>query len=228
MDEFAYKVLVRIATVMVLGWAGWNLYQLGGGNSSAVTQELAAAARYLEDGQYSEALASFEQAQRLEPENTGALRGKALALMQLGAQKELAAHQPTERAARRSQLLAQAHTYYQTALKNYNRAIATEEARPPSASVRSILGVDYANRGILKDRMGDHSGALADYKRAMKLEPEVSEGPGFLTRFLRNQTEKPPTVADRAAYLEQQLARPSGERLLRQIEVDARQRGYKM
>lgn len=89
-------------------------------------------------------------------------------------------------------------------------------------------GVTYANRGILKDRMGDYQGALADYQKALALEPEVAEGPGLMTRFLRNQSEKPPTVADRANYLEQQLALPESERLLRVPEIDQEQRAYKM
>jgi tetratricopeptide (TPR) repeat protein len=89
-------------------------------------------------------------------------------------------------------------------------------------------GVTYANRGILKDRMGDYRGALDDYEKALALEPEVAEGPGFLTRFLRKQAEKPPTVADRARYLREQLAKPETERLLRLPEKDEQQRPYKL
>ncbi len=86
----------------------------------------------------------------------------------------------------------------------------------------------YVSRGILKDRMGDYEGALADYDRSLSLDAEVAEGPGLLTRFLRNQAEKPPTVADRARYLREQLAKPDSERLLRIPEEDAKQRTYKM
>jgi tetratricopeptide (TPR) repeat protein len=90
------------------------------------------------------------------------------------------------------------------------------------------VGVSYANRGILKDRMGDYRGALADYEKALELEPEVAEGPGFLTRFMRKQSEKPPTVADRARYLREQLAKPETERLLSLPEKDEEQRPYKL
>ena len=86
----------------------------------------------------------------------------------------------------------------------------------------------YVSRGILKDRMGDYEGALADYDRSLSLDAEVAEGPGLLTRFLRNQAEKPPTVEDRARYLREQLAKPDSERLLRIPEEDAKQRTYKM
>ncbi len=90
------------------------------------------------------------------------------------------------------------------------------------------FGVTYAVRGILKDRMEDYGGALADYEMALELEPKVADGPGFFTRFLRNQAEKPPTIADRARYLREQLSRTEGERLLRVPEKDEAQRPYKM
>jgi tetratricopeptide (TPR) repeat protein len=107
---------------------------------------------------------------------------------------------------------------HHSALLAYDEAIR----RAPEA------GVTYANRGILKDRMGDYRGALEDYERALELEPEVAEGPGFLTRFMRKQAEKPPTVADRARYLRAQLAKPETERMLSLPEKDERQRPYKL
>lgn len=85
----------------------------------------------------------------------------------------------------------------------------------------------YANRGILLDRLGRHREALADYRRALELNPELGEGPDWLTRFFRNQPDRPPTIADRARYLEAELEKPADERVLRVPEVDARQRSYK-
>ena len=104
------------------------------------------------------------------------------------------------------------------ALNVYNYAISREQD----------FGVTYANRGILRDRMGDHKGALADYEMALKLAPETAEGPGLMTRFLRKQSEKPPTIAERASYLRKQLAKPESGRLLKLPEQDAKQRPYKM
>ncbi len=104
------------------------------------------------------------------------------------------------------------------ALNIYNDAINREKD----------FGVTYANRGILRDRMGDHEGALADYEKALKLAPETAEGPGMMTRFLRKQDVKPPTIAERANYLREQLAKPESERLLKVPERDAKQRPYKM
>lgn len=103
------------------------------------------------------------------------------------------------------------------ALLLYDDAIASEPD----------FGATYANRGILLDTMGRHEEALADYHQALELDPELAEGPHWMTRFLRNQAEAPPTIADRAGYLRQELAKPEAERVLRVPEVDAGQRPYK-
>ena len=86
----------------------------------------------------------------------------------------------------------------------------------------------FANRGIAHDRLGHHEQALADYRAALELEPRLAEGPGWIWRFLRNIDEKPPTIADRADYLEAELAKPPEERLLQVPEEDAKQRMYKV
>lgn len=88
------------------------------------------------------------------------------------------------------------------------------------------FGGAYANRGILHDRMGHHEQAAADYRRALELDPELADGPHWMTRFLRNQAEKPPTIADRLAYLEAELAKPPEERVLSVPKTDAEQRQY--
>jgi tetratricopeptide (TPR) repeat protein len=89
------------------------------------------------------------------------------------------------------------------------------------------MAVAYANRGILLDRMGQYRKALADYKKSLELDPKASKGPGVLWRFLHNVADKPPTIADRAAYLEEQLALPPDKRVLRVPELDKEQRMYK-
>jgi hypothetical protein len=57
--------------------------------------------------------------------------------------------------------------------------------------------------------------------------PAIADGSHWLTRFLRKQAEAPPTVADRAAYLRAELAKPEGERVLLMPEIDAQQRPYR-
>lgn len=103
------------------------------------------------------------------------------------------------------------------ALAEFDRAIARE---PDFAA-------SYANRGILHDRLGKYEQAIADYEKAVQLNTTITEGPHWLTRFLRLQPDKPPTVGDRARYLREQLAKPRAERLLRVPEVDSAQRPYK-
>ena len=85
----------------------------------------------------------------------------------------------------------------------------------------------YANRGIAHDRLGHFEQALADYFTALALNPEVGEGPGWLTRFLRNQPEKVPGIADRARYIQEQLTLPAAERVLQVPEADASARPFK-
>lgn len=85
----------------------------------------------------------------------------------------------------------------------------------------------YANRGILNDRAGRYEEALNDYKQAIERKPELTKGPGWLDRFLHNESEKPPTILDRARYLQAELAKPESERLLKVPEMDAKQRMYK-
>jgi tetratricopeptide (TPR) repeat protein len=230
MDERRYKLLMRVAIVLTIAWIAWSLYDSGLHETTAEARDVAAARRLLEDGQFNDALLSYEKLLGAYPEHLGALRGKAQALMQLGAQEALQAHRHRQQGREREadSLALGSERRYREALNAYDEAIQREEESGISEPSRSILGVSYANRGILKDRMGDYRGALSDYRKSMELYPEVTEGPGFLTRFMRNQADKPPTVADRAGYLEQQLARPESERLLWLPEQDAAQRSYKI
>lgn len=104
----------------------------------------------------------------------------------------------------------------QAALAAFDRAVAAEPE----------VAFAWANRGILNDRMGRHEAAAVDYRRALALDPAVADGPHWLTRFLRKQAESPPTVADRLAYIESELAKPPETRLLSLPEADATQRPY--
>lgn len=94
-------------------------------------------------------------------------------------------------------------------------------------ALEPAFGGTYANRGILYDRLGQHQNALEDYRTALKLDPEIAEGPHWLTRFLRNQPERPPGIAERAAYLAVELEKPESERVLQIPEIDEQQRTYK-
>lgn len=119
-------------------------------------------------------------------------------------------------------LLGKANTYVQ--LERFEDAVAAynryeQEVDPEFAGL-------YANRGIAYDRMGEHERALADYRMAQELDPSVDDGPGWLTRFFHIGPEPPPTVGDRADYLEYQLQLPPHERKLADPEADREQRPY--
>lgn len=102
------------------------------------------------------------------------------------------------------------------ALRNFDRAIAVEPE----------FGAAHANRAILLDRMGRHAEALLGYERALALDPELDRGPGWLTRFLRNQERPQARISERAAYLREQLQRAPEQRLLQMPSLDAEQRAY--
>ena len=110
------------------------------------------------------------------------------------------------------------------ALMHQQRYEASLDAFGHALALDDSLAVAYADRGILHDRMGQHDLALRDYRRALALDPKLADGPGWLWRFLRNIPERPPTIADRAAYLEAELRKPPEDRLLRRPEIDAQQR----
>jgi len=230
MDDRLYKILMRVAIVLTIAWIGWTLYDSGLNPSAPGAHELAAARKQLEDGRFNEALASFSGVYSMDSENLGALRGQAQALMQMGMKETQQSGQRRQAGMGREavELEESAAYHYRQALAHYDEAIVREQQRAPSELRQRILGVAHANRGILKDHMGDYHGALSDYEESMQLEPEVKEGPGLLTRFMRNQAEKPPTIADRVKYLKAELAKPESERLLNLPEEDAGQRAYTM
>ncbi len=140
---------------------------------------------------------------------------------------------------------------YDKALKNFDevlaehpeykeahlgRAITLMQSGDPHSAMNSFdraLAIDknfaaaYANRGILNDRVGNYEQAVSDYRKAVELDPEMTEGPGLIWRFLRNVSERPPTLIDRADYIEEELKKPASERLLSVPEIDAEQRMYK-
>lgn len=84
----------------------------------------------------------------------------------------------------------------------------------------------YANRGIINDRLGRYEQAIVDYELAYKLDSELDDGPGWLTRFLRNQQGTPATILARAQYLRYQLSLPVGERVLHDEKQDGKQRPH--
>lgn len=156
----------------------------------------------LTDKKYDLALERFDAALKVSPDHRGALMGRAIIFLQSGRYDDAEA----------------AFTY----LIDY--LTKTLSADDPTG--HGVLAGAYANRGILYDRNNHHEKALADYRQALRIDLGAVEGPGLAHRIIYGNS-RPATVKDRAAYLEQQLALPESERLLRVPELDERQRAYK-
>jgi tetratricopeptide (TPR) repeat protein len=195
------RTLKAIAVVMVVGFVGWAVYDRFFGSVAPGDMAYHAGNQAFEDGLYERAADEYRAALKENPDHRHALHGLARSLHLAGRQDE--------------------------ALVLYDEAIARPPEPPEDEAERAALAATYANRGILLDTMGRHEEALADYTRALEVDREVAKGPHWLTRFLRNQPEAPPTIADRAAYLRAELAKPESERVLRVPEIDAQQRPYK-
>ena len=106
----------------------------------------------------------------------------------------------------------------------FNRAL---DAIDTALGMEPKFAAAFANRGIVFDRMGQHKNALRDYRKALELDEEMGDGPDWITRFMRKQPKSPPSIADRADYLEKELRKPASQRLLRVPEIDEKQRSYK-
>ncbi len=84
---------------------------------------------------------------------------------------------------------------------------------------RGTLAAAYANRGIIKDRKENYEGALEDYLKALRVDSESVEGPGFGTVIL-NYKFKSSSVRERAIYIREQLQLPENERVLKINKLD--------
>ena len=68
--------------------------------------------------------------------------------------------------------------------------------------------VSFANRGILQDRMGLYPQAIADYDKAISMDPHLGEGMDWFTRLLQDRKKKPQTLTERLQTLRQRDAEP--------------------
>lgn len=156
----------------------------------------------LEDGLYQEALAEYDKALAVSPNHRGALMGRALVFIN------------TEKYP-----LAQTELDY--LIKYLRKNLEKDDTTGYGA-----LAAAYANRGIVRDRMGQYKKALDDYVRSLQTDSETVEGPGVINKILYG-TERVSTVRDRAKYLYEQLQLPEDKRVMRIPGLDDRQRMYK-
>ena len=156
---------------------------------------------HLSTGEFEEAIEDFDAALVVEPGHYGAMMGRAVALLQLGRMDEAEA-----------------------AFHDLIAFLAGAE-RSDNLNERGVLAAAHANLGILLDRQGRYEEALVAYDRALRIDAEAVEGPGVSYQILHDP--QPATVANRAAYLAEQLALPEDERLLAVPELDDRQRMFR-
>ncbi len=192
MEKIQYNYLTRAALILTVVFIGWSIYDSALQEKTLGESSYHAANKYFEDGEYEDALQSYNQAVNDNPSLIHAHRGIARTLMQLGR--------------------------YAEASKKFDEVIDKEPE----------FGASYANRGILNDRIGNYEGAISDYEKAIKFNPKLSEGPSWITRFLRNQAEKPSTIIDRLNYLKTEMEKPEHQRLLKLPDKDKQQRPYKL
>jgi tetratricopeptide (TPR) repeat protein len=156
----------------------------------------------LGDGKFEGAIGRFDAALAVSPEHRGAMMGRAIALLELGRVDE-------------------AEQAFSDLIAFLSRSLAADD---PTGL--AVLAAGFANRGILRDRAGRHEAALADYRQALAIDAGAVDGPGLFHKIVYGDA-KPSTIANRADYIEAQLALPEDQRLLRVPELDARQRMHK-
>jgi tetratricopeptide (TPR) repeat protein len=67
--------------------------------------------------------------------------------------------------------------------------------------------VSFANRGILQDRMGFYPQAIADYDKAIRMDPHLGEEIDWFTRLLQDRKNKPQTLTERLETLRKQTTK---------------------
>jgi len=184
--------------VMFSLWALWEMYAKEAPGDYATRE----GDIRLTEGNYEEALASFNRALRERPNHRGALMGRALVFIKTKQYDKATAEL--------------------TYLIDYLR----KNLEPDDPTGVGLMAAAYANRGIVHDTKGRYKEALADYIEALRTDQGALDGPGIIDKVIYG-TPNPSTVRDRAIYLKEQLALPPEKRLLRVPEIDAEQRMHK-
>lgn len=201
-------VLRRFIGLMVLltlvGFIAWELF---GGFLQRAPGDLHTeiGSNRLQDGLYEEAIEEFEMALQQDPEHPGALMGRAIAQLQMGE-------------------FEQAVTLLDETIEILSESEAWEKQDDPR--LVGTIAAAYANRGIAYDRMGAYEEALESYLKALQIDSEAVEGPGFVDKVIYGFYTFS-SVRDRARYLHEQFQLPEEERVMRIPELDEEQRMHK-
>ena len=156
----------------------------------------------LKDGLYDEAMAHFDKALEESPDHRGALGGRAAVFIQTEQYDEAIAE------------------------LDYLIDFLTKTLESDDVTGRGALAAAYANRGIVRDRLGSYETALEDYVNALSVDEETVSGPGVVHKILYG-SEDVSSVRKRAQYIYEQLQLPEEQRLMRVPELDEKQRMHK-
>ncbi|NJN45227.1 MAG: tetratricopeptide repeat protein [Candidatus Competibacteraceae bacterium] len=86
-----YRLLMRIAIGLTVAWLGWTIYDSFWGDSVPGDYAYHAGSNFFADGNYQQALQSYESALAENPEHLPALRGQAETLIMLKRESEAVA-----------------------------------------------------------------------------------------------------------------------------------------
>lgn len=172
MDDRLYQLLKYTAIGLALAWLGWSVYDSFFAQRNPGDLAYHAANNFFEDGDYERALAEYDRALQVNPDNVHALRGRARSLMQLGRNDE--------------------------ALAAFDSAIAGE---PGFAGAYANRGILNDRMGRYEKAIADYEKALALdpelaegphwLTRFLRLQPDKPPTIDARARYLRQQLAKP-------------------------------------
>ena len=151
MNENVTRRFIMIASIaLVLAGLGVLIFAPHLGNEPG-DYEVRQGDIRLTEGNFEEALVSFNKALEIQPNHRGALMGRAVTFIQMGdddrAEDEL----------------------------DYLIDFLEKNVDPEDRTGIGVLAAGYANRGVLKDRQGRHEEALQDYIQALRIDEGALE-----------------------------------------------------
>src|SRR5438132_126199 len=115
-------------------------------------------------GDHDGAIADYNRAIELDPKHSRAYRNRRLANQDKGVHHPAVVHHPS--------LHDAVPIYMSTTQQPKLDEFVVSVVYPPVAEAQTSHSADdYSSRGLAKEAKGDHDGAIADYSRAIELDP---------------------------------------------------------
>lgn len=199
MSARTIRRFIVLMTILIIVSGGFYLVRKGFESRAPGDFDVEMGDNRLTEGKYAEALIHFDKALKETPDHRGALMGRSIVYIQ------------TERYPEAVAELSYLINFLKGSLES------------DDATGNATLAGAYANRGIVHDLTGRYQKALDDYIQALKTDAEAVDEPGVIHKILYADPN-PSSVRKRAQYIYEQLQKPTGERLMRVPEIDAKQR----